>query len=213
MKKNLANIAFFFKRLSFVYRLIGIFGAGYLIFGVAIPDIRFNMSSGKAKEMTLAQLLKTPAEEIPRYLKIKDAVVPSGSYVEYRTGKSNSLSSIYYPVFSINEAVNNNETDIMSKLVIHDSHVTDSDLDSTGTYFSNPKFTIEGQYNGDLLDEENIRLFKESGLKVSAEAIVLNRGDTGMATSKASMLVGFGLLTMLIGVLSFIPEGTLRNWL
>jgi hypothetical protein len=35
----------------------------------------------------------------------------------------------------------------------------------------------------------------------------------GTSTNGAVMLVIFGLLTVLIGVLSFIPEATLRTWL
>jgi hypothetical protein len=239
MKKILATIALFFKRLSFLYRLIGIVIAGYIVFGMAIPDIRFNMSTGTVIEMTLDQLMKTPADEIPRYLKIKDAVVPSGSYVEFRKSKSNSLRGIYYPVYPSNEvkidikdiskvvssdsmkvvadssgnvSLMKDTDNINSKLVIYDSHVKDSDLDSTGTYFSNPNFTIEGKYDGEKLGEDVLNLFKESGLNVSPEAVVLNRGDTGMETSKAIMLVILGLLAMFIGVLSFIPEETLRTW-
>ncbi|MEY3241007.1 MAG: hypothetical protein RIR11_2445 [Bacteroidota bacterium] len=240
MKKILAKIALLFKNLSFLYRLIGIFVAGYLVFGMAIPDIRFNISTGKVIEMTLDQLLKTPADDIPRYLKIKDAVVPSSSYVEIRSGKSNALTTIYYPVYSsddvtidIEDLNNTSSNDTLkgvvdstelialmkkaystdSKLVIHDSHVKDADLGSTGTYFSNPEFTIEGKYDGEKLNGIILNLFKESGLNVSPEAIVLSRGDSGMSTNGAVMLVIFGLLTMLIGVSSFIPEATLRTWL
>jgi hypothetical protein len=212
----------------------------YLVFGVAIPDIKFNMVTGKVIEMTLEQLMKTPADDIPRYLKIKDAVVPSGSYVEFRNSRSKILTEIYYPVYPGNAVETDvkdinkvsgkdsmkavadssehissmrNTDDINSKLVIRDSHVSDSDLGSKGTYFSNRNFTIEGQYDGAKLGEDVQKLFKELGLNVSPEAIVLNRGDSGMDTNKASMLVVFGLLTILIVGLSFIPETTLRTWL
>jgi hypothetical protein len=243
MKKNLAKIAFLIKKLGFFYRLIGIFIAGYLVFGMAIPDIKFNLTSGKVIEMTLEQLMKTPVDNIPRYLKIKDAVVPSDSYVEFRKKKRNTLTGIYYPVYpssdleidmnnfsDTNDILSNdsirifedtlgnisllkNPDNLFSRLVIHDTHVKDSDLDSTGTYFSNPKFTIEGQYNGDVLTEDVLRIFKESGLNVSSDALVLNRGNTGMDNGKASILVVFGLLIMLLGVISFIPETTLNTWL
>jgi hypothetical protein len=169
----------------------------------------FNMSSGKAVEMSLDQLMKTPADDIPRYLKIKDAVVPAGSYVEFRKSKSNSLQNIYYPVYPGTVAVGDDSQ--LAKLVINDSHVTDSDLDSTGTYFSNPKFTIEGKFDNDKLGEDVLKLFTESGLKVSPDAVVLNRGDTGMSTGNAIIISIIGLLVMVISAATFIPEGTLMG--
>jgi hypothetical protein len=239
MKRILAQIAIFCKRPSFIYRLIGIVGAAGLVFGVALPDIKFNMSADKSISMTLDQLIKTPTEEIPRYLKIKDAVVPSGSYVEFRSGKQNALSGIYYPVYPSAEvkfdikdtdklggdsakvildstgklSLMKHTDNMNSKLVIHDTHVTDADLDSTGKYFNNPTFSIEGQYDGDKLGEDVLNLFSESGLNVSPDAIVLNRGNKGMGTFEAIFATLAGLFVMLICILSFVPESKLRTWM
>ncbi|MFD0878324.1 hypothetical protein ACFQ1A_29430, partial [Massilia pinisoli] len=99
MKEFFVKTVVFLKRVSILYRLAGIVLALIAIFTIALPDLQFNMASGKPVEMTLDQLFKTPTTDLPRYLKITDAVVPSGSYVEIRKATSNSLQEIYYPVY------------------------------------------------------------------------------------------------------------------
>lgn len=247
MKLSLLKIIVFLKRPSIIYRIVAIPLAFYVIFFIAIPDIQFNLASDKPVELTLDQLFKTPKADLPRYLKIKDAVVPSGSYVYETGGKSNSLKGIYYPVYPDTEVVSNfsaskmdsiqkglagdstafkiaqdstgkllivqNTDNIEAKLIIHDTHVKDSDLnDSTGNYFDSPTFSIEGQYNGDALSADTKSLFMEEGIKISNDAILLKRGDKAMETITAIFVILAGLLLAFLCALTFVPANTLVRW-
>lgn len=235
MKKAIIQIALFFKRLSFIYRGIGIFLSFFVVFWEAIPDLKFNIYSSKPVEVSISELLKTSPENIPRYLKIKDAVVPSGSYVEYRKEKNNSLVGIYYPVYphesvkinldsvsqlksdnskiiadsTGNIAIYKNTDNIEANLVIYDTHVLDNDLDSTGTYFNSPTFSIEGQYSGEKLTNETLNLFTSSGLHINANAIVLKRGDKGFSNGAAIGLILLGIFLLITLTLSFVPTQNL----
>lgn len=242
MQHFFLNAISFLKRISFLYRLVGIVMAYFVITSIAIPDIKFNMASSKPVEMTLDELFKTPKETLPRYLKIKDAVVPAGSYVETRKGKSNSLQEIYYPVYpsedvkiplsELNkEGISNQPEDskivvdttgklsivkntdkINAKLVIHDTHIQESDLDSTGKYFSSPDFTIEGKFDGSQLGSDIVKLFTDAGLNIEEDAILLHRGDSGMSTPTATLLALMAALVGILAILTFIPQDTLLKF-
>lgn len=241
MKKIAGRISLFLKKSYLLFRIIPMIFIGYVVFELAIPDIKFNLTTRKAIEMTFEELMNTPSDEIPLYLKIKDAVVPSDSYVEFRDSESNSLNSIYYPVYAIKDVKLNittfknitkygeikvvsdssgnlsalkNTNNINSKLVIYDPYVKESELDSTGgTYFNNPNFTIEGEYSKDKISAEVLNLLTESGLNVSPDAIVLKKGFTPAQTSNALLVVIIGSIILILGITSFLPESTLKSWL
>ncbi|WP_018343450.1 hypothetical protein [Cytophaga aurantiaca] len=241
MKKTLGRIALFFKRFNFLFRLIPVVAVFYFIYGIAIPDIKFNLTGGKAVEMTFEELMNAPVDQIPRYVKITDAVVPSASYAEFRNSKSNSLSSIYYPVYSSKDvkldikelkdamhsgnvqvvadstgkiSVLKNTDAIVSKVIIHDPYVKESELDSTGgKYFNNPNFTIEGQYSDEKVSTEVLNLLTEAGINVSPDAIVLNKGYTPSKTINALIAVCIGTIIIALVCLSCLPEKTLQTWI
>ncbi|UTA67662.1 hypothetical protein [Emticicia sp. 21SJ11W-3] len=247
MKSFLFKTIVFLKKPSIIYRFLAIPVAFYAIFSIAIPDIQFNMASGKTVEMSFDQLIKTPKAELPRYLKIKDAVVPSGTYVYERSKKRGTLRGIYYPVYpeqkqsikisgakvdSLLKAANvkssslQNEADSSvsiplmqdyssteAKLVIHDTHVQESDIDdSTGHYFDSPTFSIEGRNSGDAIPDDIKSLFTEDGIKISNDAILLKKGETVMKTSSAIILSVVALIIGVLGILTFFPTNVLANW-
>ncbi len=211
-----------------------------------IPDLKFLMEADKAVEITLEQLFKTPKDDLPRYIKIKDAVVPASTYVHERNQKYNILMGIYYPVYPKEEAVldlidqdpNNkkesnaeNTTSLKSdstenvlimpdvynieaRLVIHDRNVQESQLesDSTDNYFNSPTFSIEGKYDGFRLDSETKKLFEEEGIKISKDAIVLNRGDKVMPYYLVFLTLFIALATLILSVASFIHTNALAEW-
>ncbi|GAB3525440.1 RDD family protein [Emticicia fontis] len=244
MKEFFVKTVVFLKRVSILYRLAGIVLALIAIFTIALPDLQFNMASGKPVEMTLDQLFKTPTTDLPRYLKITDAVVPSGSYVEIRKATSNSLQEIYYPVYpsatvksklnmanidSLRDIAGNDSTafrvttdasgglavvantnNIEAKLVIHDTHVTDKDLDSL--YFSSPDFSIEGRYSGTSLPDNIKRLLTKEDVKISDNVIMLSRGDKGMDSFTAIMLIIGAIVLGILCILTLIPNDTLASF-
>ena len=243
MKTTLVKAAIFFKRPLFIYRLIGIFLAFFIVFSYAIPDIQFNLASGKAIEMTLDQLVKTSKADLPRYLKIKDAVVPSDSYIEI--ADNNSFKEIYYPVYPKNHvnsdfdiakldsikglpkedsasfkivsgpkglSIIRNTNTLNAKLIIHHTHVPNSELDSTGHYFDSPNFSIEGRYDGTTLPEDIKTLFVENNVKINDDTILLKRGNKAMETSTAIFVILGGLIIALLCILSFVPTGILARW-
>ncbi|RZK14275.1 MAG: RDD family protein [Flavobacterium sp.] len=229
----------FLKRISILYRIAGIVLAFVAIFSLALPDLQFNMASDKPIEMTLDELFKTPTADLPRYLRIKDAVVPSGSYIEQRKVKTNILQDIYYPVYpssvkaklnltnldSIQQALKKdslafsvtndmsiiqNTNKIEARLVIHDTHVTDKDLDSA--YFSSSDFTIEGQYDGTTLPNNIKRLLTDENIKISDNALMLKRGEKGMSTSTAIAVIIGAFLMGVLCILTLIPSNTLARF-
>ncbi|MBC7450834.1 MAG: hypothetical protein H7259_05035 [Cytophagales bacterium] len=242
MKKVIVSIVLFIKELGFIPRGIIIAASLSFLLGVAIPDLKFNMLSGKPVEISFEDVLHTPTDALPRYMKIIDAVVPSQSYVEKRNAEKNILQGIYYPVYSkegvlidadkFSEmridsakesfnivmdsanhiAIRKNTDNMLALLVIHDTQVTDSDLDSNGTYFSNPEFTIEGKYVEGILGADVLDLFQQSNLNVDPKAIILERGLTGVSTSNALLILFACSLLIALCLISLIPEVKLRAW-
>ncbi len=237
MKSALANIGLFFKRPSALYRIGGIIVALIVITQMAIPDILFNIQSGKPIEMTLEQITTSTKEKLPRYIKIKDAVVPSGMYVEVR--KNTDLEHIYYPVYpkksvevdikdlkTIKDTTSMDlvadstgklsilkDTKIMyARLVIKDGQVNARDLGDKGTYFSNPSFSIEGRYDNSAIGADVMDIFRNGGLNVAPDAILLEKGAASFTTSTALLMILVGFFVILACSLSFVPTATLYAW-
>lgn len=216
------------KNVFFLYRLIGFGFAFYFVFGKATPDIRYSKLRNKPVEMSFQQLINTPKEDIPRYIRITDAVAGT-SYVSSRTKRSDKLNSIYYPVYPNWELNNleglnlNSKSDsvivsadslgnisysinpkyLYASLIILDDQVDDESLNFT--YFTNSSLTIEGQYQKHSLDDEIMYLFTKQGLKISSEAIILHKNIKILNISVAYLILVLGLTLMALIIFSFLP--------
>jgi hypothetical protein len=124
-----------------------------------------------------------------------------------------TLSSVSYPVYSKTEIQKNpNATsdDLTASVVVKDAEVTQKMLDSN-TYFSDSTFSIQGQFDGTIIDDETTKLLTESGYKVSKNAIVLNRGKSPMSMTSSLIWSILAALFALINILSLLPVNTLER--
>ena len=144
-------------------------------------------------------------EEIPRYLSISDAVVPSDGYVEVRDGKTEELESIYYPVFLASDTLN-----IIAKIVVKDSKVTDYDMES-GNYFSSSSYSIGGRYDGGSVDAETQAILADLGVSLSDELILIKKNDDPLSLNASITLAVIGTLLLILLVASFYPSKTRRR--
>ena len=179
----------------------------YVLFKEGFDDFRFNLEMANPKEFTVEELEKTPKEEIPRYLRVKDVMIFSDSYVESFNKKSGTLQAITYPIFSLSavQSLGEDAKNIRVSLLIYDSSVTREQVED-GSYFENLGDVVEGKYSGDAVSSEIKNMFADGGYILNKNAIELRRGATpwGYAACIAAML-GALAAWLLIGY-SFVPS-------
>ncbi|MBO0934402.1 hypothetical protein [Fibrella aquatilis] len=75
MKSALLGIALFFKRPNIINRLILGGGAAMLAWLWFIPDLTYNLTLKNPPKMTIDQVVKTPTDQLPRYIVLTDAMM------------------------------------------------------------------------------------------------------------------------------------------
>ncbi|XDD49757.1 hypothetical protein AB3N59_15435 [Leptospira sp. WS92.C1] len=194
----------FIGGFSIINRVVGIAASGFIVFGLAVPDMQFHSAKKNKTEFTFAEFVATPADQIPRYIQIKDGVVPANHYVI--STKKNRLQHITYPVATLAKG---NIKHV--KVIVKDSDVTQEALDN-GTYFSSPEFTIEGRFKDTTLDSESEKIYKDMGYTLDDNLYMIERGSEPLGFFPAlGLAIAFSLITILIAV-SFIPETTMRKF-
>ncbi|AYV56537.1 hypothetical protein CH370_08725 [Leptospira kmetyi] len=186
----------FFGGFSVINRLIGLVACGTVAFGIAVPDIRFHSAKNNKTEFTFAEFIATPADKIPRYIKIKDGVVPANNYVI--STKKERLQHITYPVATANSGLEK------VKVIVKDSAVTQEALDD-GTYFSSPTFAIEGRFNDTSLDLESQKIYKDMGYVLDDHLYLIERGSEPIGFFPA---LGLAIVSLFLGLFiaaTFIP--------
>jgi len=89
---------------------------------------------------------------------------------------------------------------LTSFVVIKDSHITKRLLEGD-KYFNDSAFSMNGKFSGLKIDKETLNLLKNSGYKVSDDAILLERGE------KPIKLLGsiiFAVIASLISIVSIL---------
>ncbi|MBW0435267.1 hypothetical protein [Leptospira yasudae] len=194
----------FIGRFSIIHRIVGVAACGFVVFGFAVPDMRFHSAKKNKTEFTFSEFVSTPADQIPRYIKIKDGVVPANNYVI--STKKNRLQHITYPVATIDQSGSKKV-----KVIVKDSDVTQEELDN-GTYFSSPTFAIEGRFNDTSLDSESEKIYKDMGYTLDDRLYVIERGSEPLGFFPAlAIAVFFALLGFFIAG-SFLPESLWRKY-
>lgn len=238
MKINFIKFIFYLKNIDVIYRGIGaIVSLGVLSIFI-IPDIIFNLSndSSESVKMTIPQLLKTPKESLPRYIKITDAITPSNSVVEVQRKKS-SLE-IFYPVYPLKD-ISVSEEDIEESIAEGDTVQNSFLVDSTGNIIStkkrdnlvaklvindkNPgndyeknlsssKFSIEGRFTDASIPDDVLNIFKRENIKISSDVIVLERGESSMSLLMAIKLGTFCMVIAILSIISFFSHNTILKF-
>lgn len=238
MKINFIKFIFYLKNIDVIYRGIGaIVSLGVLSIFI-IPDIIFNLSndSSESVKMTIPQLLKTPKESLPRYIKITDAITPSNSVVEVKRKKS-SLE-IFYPVYPLKD-ISVSEEDIEESIAEGDTVQNSFLVDSTGNIIStkkrdnlvaklvindkkpsndyekelsSSKFSIEGRFTDASIPDDVLNIFKRENIKISSDVIVLERGENSMSLSMAIKEGTFCLVIAILSIISFFSHNTILKF-
>ena len=244
MKKAFLSTALFFKRPSIIGRLILIIFPLFILSKLIVPDMLFHFSMSSPKEFSIEELSAMPKEDIPRYIKVKDAQVLRSSvglsdflknsdsavvesfsnsikaeayqYVLSQRIKKGDTSIAYviYPVYStkaIEENPGKNAGELIASVVVKDSKYTQHHEDNNN-YFTDAKFTIEGQHDTDQTESAEIAELKNSGFLISDNVVVLDKGQTVMGWGGLTILGLLGVFFVTFSVLSFFPENTLRNF-
>ncbi|MBT1704305.1 hypothetical protein [Chryseosolibacter indicus] len=242
MKTAIVNIPLFFKRISVLYRLAFIVIPFFVINSLIIPDMKFNWSVKNVKEFTIEELTAMPKDEIPLYIKVKDAQVLKSSFgnsyqdspnipgsdatesflgleayqyvLSQRIKKGDtSISYVAYPVYStqaIEENPGKNASDLPAFVVVKDSKYTKYH-EENDNYFTDAKFSIEGQYEQAGMEAATIAELKNAGFLIKDNVIILDKGKSAMGWSGLIILTLIGLFIMTLSFLSFFPENKLRS--
>ena len=220
------------KEIPFIVHLVIFVTLFCAIFLEAIPDILFNLASEKPFEMTFDEIVKTPKEDLPRYIKIKPPIIPSGSYVYEKAEKSTILQIIYYPVYpeiesdskidstlktvadsSLSISLLQDFDNIQAQIVIRDNYAkVDESDDSLRHYFESLNFSAEGRYDWEPLPDDIRTLFEDGDVKLSEDVILLKKGEKGLKTSTAIWVIILSIGVGLISASSFIPTSVLVKW-
>ncbi|TGM60193.1 hypothetical protein [Leptospira adleri] len=192
-----------FQIIPIFYRILSLGYGVYLIFGVAISDLKFNSEKKNRKEFTFEEFVSTPADQIPRYVKIKD-VVPAYDYVEF--SKHDRLESIAFMVTSLEKAGSKNV-----KVIVKDSDVTQEEFDNS-TYFSSLSFSIEGRFSDDaLFGDRAVSFYKNKGYVLDRPVYLIERGDEPLGLIPALGLMIAVLIFEIFIVVSLFPDNVLEK--
>jgi hypothetical protein len=126
-----------------------------------------------------------------------------------------SIAYVAYPVYStkaVEENPGKNASDLPALVIVKDSRYTE-DHEKNNNYFTDAKFSIEGQYSSDTSDKEAVNELKNSGFLINDDVIILDKGKTAMSWSGLIVLTLLGSFFVIFSFLSFFPEEKLRGTL
>ena len=189
------------KNFGFIYRLIGI-GICFTFFTSNFQDLMFLSSSKDAEPMTIEELKAIPKSEIPRYLKLKDLMLMSDSYVATQDEDSGRILDASYPVYSTQQLAEYdslNPSALMTHVIIKDKDFHEDSL----SFFMN----VDGMYDNSSLGEVRT-ILSQNGVNVSPDAILIVKEKAPAFSSSLmwTLLTGIGGLLI---ALSFIPNSML----
>lgn len=167
--KRITDIVIFFKRIGIIKRIFISVILFLLLYWILIPELKFHFDNNGIPELTFDELLKLPKENIPKYIKLKEAVVGNDFYIEQRKKKTNELKRVYYPVFPITDTLKTN-----AKIIVKSRNIVEKDLNEDSYYFS-IEFNLIGEYVGDFLDSESKDLLTLAGMNVDENLFVVWR--------------------------------------
>jgi hypothetical protein len=124
-----------------------------------------------------------------------------------------SIAYVAYPVYSttaIEENPGKSTSELQALVVVKDSKYTYYH-EKNNNYFTDAKFSIEGQYDKESNNKEAISELKNSGFLINDDVIVLDKGKSAMGWSGLILLTVLGSCFVVFSFLSFFPENKLRN--
>lgn len=199
--------------MSYLYKIVG------LVLLVTFGKMQFSdfMASNEAKspkQFTVDEVKNKNAEDLPRYFILKDAVIANFATVEstlqLKKSKTELTKTTIFPVYSVQEASSPNFNPAETPVSIFVKEDKTKDLikiDGDTTLFKKP-MTFEVKNDDIALGIEEIGLFKEQSLNVSANAFTLTKGyDTPSAWSLLFSIVCF----LLAGLIAWSLYKSLRG--
>ena len=171
----------------------------------AIPDFIFNLEQSNIPSFSIDELKQMSDNQIPRYLTIKDAVIPSGSYIreakKSRLGVE-TLQDIVYPVYPES---NDSSAHEAAYVVVKDSKVNEDELKS-GNYFNSPQFFIGGRFSNERIPESMRQMFEQHEIPVSQNAILIEKNEVPMSFVQSLIISILGILLSVWLILSFLQK-------
>lgn len=195
----LAPVLNLLKRISFIYRLIGI-GIGFMFFSSSIKDVLFLSSYNNAQPMTIDMLSELPPNEIPRYLQLENVSLLSDLYVATQNEDTGEIMDASYPVYSASQvaaSADGDQSKVQAKVLVKDKDFSEESM-------LLPVMNISGMYDDESFGETK-NILEANGVSVADNAILIVKGETppAMGSSAAEALIT-GLLSILL-LLSFAP--------
>lgn len=192
----LAPVLNLLKRISFIYRLIGI-AIGFMFFSSNIKDVLFLSSYNDAQPMTIEMLSELPQSEIPRYLQLEDVSILGDLYVATQNEDTGEVLDASYPVYSASQLAGD-QSKLAAKVLIKDKNFSEESM-------LQPVRNVAGMYDNDSFGEVK-GILEANGVSVADDAILIVKGETppSMGTSALAALIT-GILGLLL-VLTFVPR-------
>ena len=190
------------KQFGFLYRIIGI-GIAFMLFNDSMKDLNFVSSAKEAEPISIEELMELPKSEIPRYLKLKDLMLLSDSYVASQNEDSGRILDASFPVYSTAQL---GEIDTVlnqpppAYVIIKD---TDFNEDSLSLFMN----TVEGFYDDESFKETRDILVANQ-VDIAKNAILIVKKAPPSYKSSLIWTIVTGIIGLLI-VLSFIPNSVL----
>ena len=214
--KAIVSIAYFFKRLGVILRLVGLVFCFFILSNEAIPDLMFNMTMKSVKTYTEKEVLEMDIKDLPRFLRISNVLPYGDVYVKMLNKKkdgSTKLTSIIYPVYSISQIENLSESDDLSSIpchiVVENSKVKEDEIDA----YLESIDVVEGKFDHTFIKKEARDILVESGYNLSDNCILIQHGDTPASTTFCLIAIIIGLFLIIFILLSLLPKSVFAKFL
>ncbi|MEM1215656.1 MAG: hypothetical protein AAGJ82_08230 [Bacteroidota bacterium] len=185
------------KRVSFLYRIIGIVGATVFFMSNA-KDVLFLSAHKDAQPLTIEMLSELEQGDIPRYLQLEGVSLMSDLYVATED-EDGYVMDASYPVYSGTQLRSGgDQSTVAAKVLIKDKNFDEASLALGSAMY------IEGMYDNESFGETK-GILEANGIKVADDAILIVKGEQPPAMSSSlTAAILTGLLAILL-TLSFVP--------
>jgi hypothetical protein len=202
------KVFFWIKKIRLKYRIGILLGLIFVLSFESLPDFIFNIKQKQPKELSIAEISSMSDSDIPRYIEVKEAVVPKGGYIKVTKRKYGVelLDHICYPVYQINS---DTTKDGKAFILVKDFHAKKDELEN-GTYF-NSLFRIGGKFEGDRVTSQDVKLLEDHGINIDSNAIVIIKDSVALSFGVSILISILCIIVILVIAFSFFSRRTMEK--